>query len=98
MAMHGAYREVSPPGSRTGGGPIARLVRTETFDFGCQPQAGEQVATMTFTERNGRTTITISVMYPSKEARDGALASGMEKGMSAGYDQLENLLASGAMA
>ena len=36
----------------------------------------------------------ITVAYPSKEARDGALASGMEKGISVGYDRLDEILAS----
>jgi len=37
--------------------------------------------------------LTLTVSYPSKEARDGALASGMERGLSAGYDRLEEILA-----
>ena len=72
--------------------PPDRMVRTERFEFGCAPQAGEQVATLALTEQAGVTTVTITVVYPSKEARDGAIASGMERGMSAGYDQLDALL------
>jgi uncharacterized protein YndB with AHSA1/START domain len=86
MAMGGVYREVVPQ---------ERLVRTEKFEFGCQPQAGEQLGTMEFIEQGGGTLVKITVVYPSKEARDGALASGMEQGMSAGYDKLEAMLASG---
>lgn len=89
MAMHGTYREVSPPGAGSGSG---RVVRTETFEMGCAMQAGEQIGTMEFVERGGKTHVTITVLYPSKEARDGMLSSGMEHGMSAGYDQLEALL------
>lgn len=33
------------------------------------------------------------VLFPSKEARDAAVASGMERGMAAGYDRLDELLA-----
>src|SRR5262245_38286582 len=87
MSMHGEYREVSPP---------ERLVRTETFEFGCEHQAGQQIATMTLRESAGRTTVHINVLYPSKEARDGALASGMEQGMSIGYDNLEEMLMAAA--
>jgi uncharacterized protein YndB with AHSA1/START domain len=87
MSVGGVYKEVVPH---------RRVVRTEKFDFGCQAQAGEQVGTMEFTERDGETTVTITVAYPSKEARDGALASGMEQGMSASYDNLEAMLAEGA--
>jgi uncharacterized protein YndB with AHSA1/START domain len=86
MAMGGVYREVVPQ---------ERLVRTEKFEFGCQPQAGEQLGTMEFIEQGNGTLVKITVVYPSKEARDGALASGMEQGMSAGYDKLEAMLASG---
>lgn len=87
MSMHGTYREVVPH---------ERIVRTETFDTGCQPQAGEQSSTLTLTEDKGVTTLSIRVIYPSKAARDGALASGMEHGMNAGYDQLDRLLADAA--
>jgi uncharacterized protein YndB with AHSA1/START domain len=88
LAMHGVYREVVPP---------ERVVRTESFDVGCEAQAGTQLATLAFTEKGGKTTVTITVLYPSKEAREGAIASGMEHGMAAGYDRLEELLPSFAI-
>ena len=87
MAMHGVYREVNPP---------ERMVRTEIFDFGCDVQAGEQLATLVLAEDRGKTNLILTVLYDSKEARDGALASGMEKGVSAGYDRLEEMLATRA--
>jgi uncharacterized protein YndB with AHSA1/START domain len=87
MAMHGVYREVNPP---------ERIVRTETFDFGCDVQAGEQLSTLVLTEGRNKTNLTLTVLYDSKEARDGALASGMEKGVAAGYDRLEEVLATKA--
>ncbi len=93
MAMGGTYREVEPPRD---GGKGGRLVRTEKFDFGCEPQAGEQIATLEFIEEGGKTKLKITVVYPSKEARDGAIKSGMEHGMSAGYDNLERMLARGS--
>ena len=40
-----------------------------------------------------KTLLTITLTYPSKEARDGAAASGMEHGMAAGYDRLDEILA-----
>jgi len=49
---------------------------------------------MTFVEHAGKTTVTQSILYSSKAARDGALKSGMERGMSVGYDRLEALLPS----
>jgi uncharacterized protein YndB with AHSA1/START domain len=85
MAMRGVYREVVAP---------ERLVRTESFVFGCEAQAGEQLATLVLAEQGARTALTLTVLYPSKEARDGAIASGMERGLAAGYDRLDELFAS----
>jgi uncharacterized protein YndB with AHSA1/START domain len=84
MAMSGVYKEVVPP---------ERVVRTESFEFGCAPQAGEQIASMVLLEKQGVTTLTLTVLYPSKEARDGAVASGMERGLSIGYDRIDEILA-----
>jgi uncharacterized protein YndB with AHSA1/START domain len=85
MAMHGVYREVVAP---------ERIVRTETFDFGCNGQSGEQLGALVLTEEEGKTKLTLTVLYPSKEARDATIASGMEHGVAAGYDRLAELLAS----
>jgi uncharacterized protein YndB with AHSA1/START domain len=86
MEMHGVYREVIPP---------ERMVRTEVFDFGCVdvPGGAEQLCTLVLDETNEQTTLTLTVRYPSKQARDMALATGMEKGVSAGYDRLDQMLA-----
>jgi uncharacterized protein YndB with AHSA1/START domain len=88
LAMHGVYREVVPP---------ERVVRTESFDVGCPGQAGEQLATLVLTEKGGKTTLTLTLVYPSKEARDATIASGMEHGVAAGYDRLEEMLARGSL-
>jgi uncharacterized protein YndB with AHSA1/START domain len=87
MAMRGVYREIVPP---------ERIVRTESFSFGCDAQAGEQVGTLVLTEQGGKTLLTLAVLYPSKEARDATIASGMERGVAASYDRLAELLASAA--
>jgi hypothetical protein len=79
-----------PPGP---GGSGGRIVRTECFEFGCDAQAGEQVGTLVLTEHGGITTLTLTVLYPSKEARDATIASGMEHGVAAGYDRLDGVLA-----
>jgi uncharacterized protein YndB with AHSA1/START domain len=88
MSMTGVYREIVPP---------ERAVRTETFEFGCVPQSGEQLATLVLTEQGEKTLLTLTVLYPSKEARDGAIASGMERGLGAGYDRLDELLMGAAV-
>jgi uncharacterized protein YndB with AHSA1/START domain len=84
MTMTGTYREVAPP---------ERAVRTECFEVGCGPQMGEQLTTLVLTERGGQTLLTLNILYPSREARDAALASGMEHGMAAGYARLDGFLA-----
>jgi uncharacterized protein YndB with AHSA1/START domain len=84
MGMHGVYRELVRP---------ERIVNTETFDFGCEAQSGEAVGTAVLNEQDGRTTMTTTVLYPSKQARDATIASGMERGVAASYDRLEHLLA-----
>lgn len=90
MSMRGVYREVVPPRPDGGGG---RIVRTETFEFGCGPQAGEQLCTLELTQRDGKTHLTLTVLYPTKEARDATIASGMSRGVAAGYDNLDTILA-----
>ncbi|SIN93106.1 Uncharacterized conserved protein YndB, AHSA1/START domain [Singulisphaera sp. GP187] len=88
MSMHGVYREVSPP---------ERCVRTEVFDMGCVPGGGGQLATLVLTALGERTALTITLLYDSKEARDGAVASGMEQGMAAGYERLDEILEAAAV-
>jgi len=82
MGMRGVYREIAPP---------ERLVATESFDESWYP--GKAQVTTALVERDGRTTVTITVLYESREARDTALASNMEKGVAASYDRLEEILA-----
>ena len=68
-------------------------MRTETFDTGCDVQTAEQLASMVLTEKGGKTLMTLTVLFKSKEDRDAAIASGMDQGAGAGYDRLEQLLA-----
>ena len=82
MGMGGVYREIVSP---------ERLVATEKFDQAWYP--GESVSTTVFVEQGGKTTITQTVLYQSREARDAVLKSGMEKGVAASYDRLAELLA-----
>ena len=81
MGAGGKYREVARPD---------RLVCTEKFDDPWYP--GEGLATITFDEAGGVTTLTNTIRYESKEARDTVVQSPMEEGLSLGYDRLEALL------
>jgi uncharacterized protein YndB with AHSA1/START domain len=84
LTMSGEYREVTPP---------ERCVRTERFEMAGGPPMGEQLATLVLTAEGGTTLMTLTLEYASKEARDGAAASGMEHGMAASYARLDEILA-----
>jgi uncharacterized protein YndB with AHSA1/START domain len=83
MAMGGEFREISAP---------EKLVATEAFEETWY--AGEALDTTVFEEHGEITKMRLTVRYQSKEARDMASRSGMEKGMIAGYDRLEQMMAS----
>jgi len=87
MGMGGVYREIRAP---------ERLVHTEKFDEAWYP--GEGVGTLVLVEHAGRTTLTHTMRYEWREARDAVLKSGMEKGVTASYDRLAELLASTSAA
>ena len=82
MGMGGVYREIVAP---------ARIVATERFDESWYP--GEAVGTVVLVEQGGMTTLTQTLLYESREARDAVLKSPMEEGVVAGYDRLAELLA-----
>ena len=44
-------------------------------------------------DASGRTMLTLTVLYPTKAARDAAIASGIEQRMAGGYARLEAMLA-----
>jgi hypothetical protein len=67
-------------------------VTTERFDQPWYP--GEAVGTVVFTEEAGKTTLTQTLLYESREARDGVLKSPMEQGLEAGYKTLDGVLSS----
>src|SRR5215469_10184840 len=71
----GRYMEINAP---------ERLVLTQVYER--IREAGEAVVTVTFEERNGSTRLTVNQLFTSKEALDGAIASGMERGMRETFD------------
>ncbi len=81
MAFSGVYKEVVPG---------ARLVFTQIFEP--MRDAGEGLVTMTFEAYEGSTRLISRELYPSKEVLDGAIASGMERGMRETLEQHEVLL------
>jgi uncharacterized protein YndB with AHSA1/START domain len=65
---------------------------TEKFDESWYP--GEALDTIVLVEQGGKTTLSQTMRYESREARDAVLKSPMEQGVAAGYDRLAELLAS----
>jgi uncharacterized protein YndB with AHSA1/START domain len=63
----------------------------QTFEFEGQPDV-VAIETMTLEDLGGRTRLRIHSVYPSVEARDGMVASGMERGVTQGYARLDTLL------
>src|SRR5207245_11270075 len=78
--MRGVYREIVAP---------ERSVHMEAFD----DYPGESQVTAVFVEQGSQTTLTATVLYPSKEVRDIVIQSGMEHGAAESYDKLAELLA-----
>jgi uncharacterized protein YndB with AHSA1/START domain len=70
-----------------------RAVHTETMALGSGQEIGSLLEKHEFGEEGGITTMRITQTYDSKEARDGAIASGMDQGMEACYQQLDAVLA-----
>src|ERR1043165_5383447 len=81
MGMGGTFLEVNPP---------RRLVTSEKFD---QPwYEGSCVGTVEFDEKDGLTTLTMTLRYDTQAARDSVLKSPMAKGMEDGFVEMARLL------
>jgi uncharacterized protein YndB with AHSA1/START domain len=88
VGFHGEYRELVPK---------ERIVSTETYEGlpeGVTEEQGTTLNTATFTEENGRTTLTILVQAPNKASRDAIIDSGMEAGLQDALDLLEEVAVS----
>ena len=82
MGMGGVFREITAP---------ERIVATERFDDAWYE--GEALDTTVLTEAGGRTTLTLTVTYASREVRDMVLKTPMADGLGESYDMLEKALA-----
>ena len=82
VGFHGEYREIVPN---------ERIVATEVYEG--MPEA-EAVNTLTLTEKDGRSTLTVLVQHQNQEYRDGHINSGMEDGMQEAMDHLEQVAVS----
>jgi uncharacterized protein YndB with AHSA1/START domain len=80
LGMRGVYRELVPP---------ERSVHIESFD----EYPGESLVTAVLVEQRGKTTLSVTILYPSREVRDAVIQSGMEHGAAESYDKLAEMLA-----
>jgi uncharacterized protein YndB with AHSA1/START domain len=80
FAFAGTYREIGD----------GRWVVVERMEG----QPGEAVITTTLVESGGKTTMTAVMAFATQQIRDMVLATGMEKGASESYDNLDRLVTS----
>ena len=81
IVQFGTYTEVSAP---------TRFVRTERWE---DWDPGETLVTMDLVEANGKTTMRLSMVFPTQEVRDVVLKGGLTpKGTSEFYERLDALL------
>jgi uncharacterized protein YndB with AHSA1/START domain len=80
VAFHGEFLEIVPN---------ERIVTTQVYE--AMPEGEPALNIVTFTEVDGRTTLTLLARLTSKEDRDMVLASGMEVGMQEQMDRLEQI-------
>ena len=91
MAFAGTYRELTP---------FTRLVHTQFFEptaWERTPATNRSIVTVTFDERDGRTDVVSRAVAPTPEIRDAIIASGMEHGVHATWDQLDDLIGDDAV-
>jgi uncharacterized protein YndB with AHSA1/START domain len=82
VGFHGEYREIVPN---------EQIVSTEVYEglpAGVSEEQGGTVNTATFTETDGRTTLTLLIQAMSKISRDAIIDSGMEAGLQDALDLL----------
>jgi uncharacterized protein YndB with AHSA1/START domain len=85
VGFHGEYREIVPN---------ERLVSTEVYEGIPDAEQHAALNTLTLTERDGRTLLTVLVEHPTREGRDAHINAGMEPGMQDALDLLEQVAVS----
>jgi uncharacterized protein YndB with AHSA1/START domain len=85
VAFHGEYREIVPN---------ERVVTTEAFEGAPDPDENATVNTMTLTDKDGGTTLTVLIDCPNALVRNAIVESGMEAGLQDAYDLLEEVAVS----
>ncbi len=88
FGFFGEFREVDAPN---------RTVHAESYDpgtvGGAMPSGEPAIITTEFREAAGVTTLTTTMLFASKEGRDGAVSTGMTDGMEMSYARLDDMFA-----
>jgi uncharacterized protein YndB with AHSA1/START domain len=91
FGFHGTFTEVSAP---------SKLVHDEYYDpgdiGGTMPAGDPAVVTLELSQAGGVTTLVCTIKFASKEARDGAISTGMTGGMEQSYQRLDAIAAEAA--
>lgn len=86
FGLVGQFREIEP---------LSRIVQHERHYVGTPGADSDipSVITITFQETDGLTTVSTLLDYPTPEAREAAMATGMTELMEMGYGVIDELLA-----
>jgi uncharacterized protein YndB with AHSA1/START domain len=86
FGFFGTFTEVNAP---------SKLAHNEYFDpgdiGGAMPVGDPCIVSVEFSEQNGVTTLVCNMTFASKEAREGAVSTGMTDGMEYSYTRLDDL-------
>jgi uncharacterized protein YndB with AHSA1/START domain len=86
FGFHGTFTEVNAP---------SKVVHEEYYDpgdiGGSMPVSEPCIVTLELSEQKGVTTLVCTMKFASKEARDGAVSTGMTNGMEMGYARLDDM-------
>jgi uncharacterized protein YndB with AHSA1/START domain len=86
FGFFGTFTEVTAP---------SKLAHEQYYDpgdiGGTMPVSDPCIVSLDLSEQNGVTTLVCTMKFASKEARDGAVATGMTDGMEFSYTRLDDL-------
>jgi uncharacterized protein YndB with AHSA1/START domain len=80
IGQKGVYQEIVRP---------ERIVNTESWE---DWDPGETYVTVMLSERAGKTTLTSTMRFPSREVRDIIVKNGLDKNLNQTYDKLAEVL------
>ncbi len=85
FGFFGKFTEVNEP---------SKIVHEESYDpgdMGGAMSSDPAIITTEYAEANGVTTLSLTMLFSSKETRDAAVSTGMTGGMEIGYERLDEM-------